>query len=614
MNQNTITILLLEADNRQAHHARRTAQAQARHSRNTSGTWTATPEGIRPPIHAQSPSQLYRTADTAVFLALRARHQSSAQNLFNVLMSSARADHQHRTLEAIASEAYNNHPKAQKLKAEAQTFQATAYAFEQLAKDPSTTEASRTLYQMEATRNHKKSMELYQEAHEAVPELKKLTNSISASDREPLVHEAIIQALAHDHQGNPDGAFQTMCRRAGQAIADIASPDSATSTRTKVKEITPEEAEQIRKAYPDRIYIDPQTGLEYTAPCHIPHNVKGATSQCYDTIEQRERGRGKEKRLVWCKVSHYLTIAPYISYEAFTEASGGDTAEMATNGGINAIGTQEDQSEIADLLQRANLTEREQAIVYRVADQTSARHAQTEAEAYWKKRTPEIQALPTKKARARAHKEAQTTADNVRISAQWTNAFERTDITSQTNRDKIKSRIKGKLTEATKPAEPLTPEEQAEREEKRWTALQRNGGRGYNPEPAKAPDFIGTICPEAVPVGNTLEFVPLKGWTYRPTKSARVSASYIQGRHGHKPVILWTESEHSPEPIGNGIDTRAVEVLKRDQYRQTAPKATPPEMTERERNERKRLDEADKDTQRRIAQYEAYILEHPWLA
>lgn len=602
-NQNNTTILLLVADNRQAHHARRTAQAQARHSLYTAGTWTATPEGIRPPIHAQSPSQLYRTADTAVFLALRARHQSSAQNLFSVLISSARADQQHRTLEAIATQALEAEAERDRLR--------KAQHYHEAQSDRTTlSRAEKTAHRAKANQYRKQADKLTQQADR----LNNLLKQATASDREPLVHEAIIQALAHDHQGNPDGAFQQMCRQAGKAIADIASPDSATSTRTKVKEITPEEAEQIRKAYPDRIYIDPSTGLEYSAPCHIPHNVKGATSQCYDTIEQRERGKGKSKRLVWCKVSHYLTIAPYISYEAYTEASGGDTAEIATNGGINAIGTQEDQAEIADLLQRANLTEREQAIVYRVADQTSARHAQAEAEDYWKKRAPEIQALPTKKARAKAHKEAQKTADSVRITAQWTNAFERTGITSEVNRRVTKSRIRSKLEEATKPAEPLTPEEQAEKEAKRWTALQRNGGRGYNPEPAKAPDFIGTICPEAVPVGNTLEFVPIKGWTYRPTKSARVSASYFQGRAGHKPVIRWTESGHSPEATSTGEDTRAVEVLKRDQYRQIAPKATPPEMTERERNERKRLDEADKDTQRRIAQYEAYILEHPWLS
>ena len=40
---NPAAVLLLEADNRAAHHARRTKAAQARHAISTAGTWTATP-------------------------------------------------------------------------------------------------------------------------------------------------------------------------------------------------------------------------------------------------------------------------------------------------------------------------------------------------------------------------------------------------------------------------------------------------------------------------------------------------------------------------------------------------------------------------------------------
>ena len=95
----------LEADNRAAHHSRRTQAAQARHQVNTAGTWTATPEGIRPPIHRQSGAQLLRTADTATFLALRARHASSGLDLFAQLTRAAKADQGHRAIEATAAQA-----------------------------------------------------------------------------------------------------------------------------------------------------------------------------------------------------------------------------------------------------------------------------------------------------------------------------------------------------------------------------------------------------------------------------------------------------------------------------------------------------------------------------
>ena len=78
--------------------------AHARHDLNTAGTWRATPEGIEPPIHRQTPAQLYSTADKAVFFALRAREATSATNLFKELSQSAPTDRQRRELVRIAEE------------------------------------------------------------------------------------------------------------------------------------------------------------------------------------------------------------------------------------------------------------------------------------------------------------------------------------------------------------------------------------------------------------------------------------------------------------------------------------------------------------------------------
>ena len=51
----------------------------------------------------------------------------------------------------------------------------------------------------------------------------------------------------------------------------------------------------------------------------------------------------------------------------------------------------------------------------------------------------------------------------------------------------------------------------------------------------------------------------------------------------HKPVIRWSDSGQPVQSLTPGHDYRAEEILSRDSYRQTAPKATAPAMTERER-------------------------------
>ena len=510
-------VLLLVEDNRAAHHTRRNEAAHARHAVSTAGVWTDTPQGIRPPIHRQTAEQLTTTADTAARLAIRARHQAAATDIFRQLTNSRRSDNITRTFPAIAAEAMQAEQERDKYRKAAEQYRAIA---DRKTATPAEKKAARA--------KAKAATKAADKAAAKADSLNRLLDT-TASDRADIVQAAAFAALTHDHAADPNGAFAAMCRAAGQAIAAIAAPTALNATRTKVNEITDEQAAALLKAYPPIISIDPATGYEIATPCHIPHNVKGATSQCFDTIEQRERGRGKDRRRVWCRVSHYLTVAPCVSYEQYTE--NGERAEIATNGGINAIGTQEDRAAIVDLLERANLTEREAAIVYRVADQTAAHHGQAAANEYWRERTPQIAALPTKKARREAHKAAQATADRYRIAAQWENAFDRSGVYSKGNRYTVKSRIYARLTAATKPAEPMTEAERAEADRRQWEREQRNSRRAYAPAQTPAPDLIAG--------------------------ASRAAATLPK----HKPVILWVESGNTPQ--ASGTDYRAAEVEQR---------------------------------------------------
>lgn len=582
---NTATILLLEADNRAAHHIRRTEAAHRRHP-NRTHIWTITPDGIRPTIDRQNGTQLHRTADTAAFLAIRARHASSGLDLFAQLTAAAGNDRNHRNIEQTATAALEAEQERNEQRAAQHYHESQA--------------ARVTITPAEAKAHREKAKAARRAADRAAAKadsLNKLISTATASDREPLVQAAALGALeyieAHRADLDPEAIFPAMCAAAGREIANIAAPDAAQSTRTKVKEITPEKAAELRQAYPDIIIVDPATGLEISTPCRIPHNVKGATSQCFDTVELRERGRKPNRRLVWCLVSHYLTVAPYVSYEAFTEQSGGDTYEIATNGGLNAIGTQEEAAEIADFIRRANLTEKEAAIVYKAADQTAALHGQAAAAEYWQKRTPEIAAITSKKERNKAHKAAQATADRKRTAAQWVNACERQGVKSERTQSDIRSRVKTLLEAAQNPKELRTQAEQDERAAKLWERMQRSPSRGNPTKEAPRADFVGMVCPAAIPAAPVLYWTPGKGWTYRPTKRAAEAAQAFTTPTA-APVIKWTESGAEPEAITPGKDYRAAEVERRAAA--TGGKASPPAMTERERTQWEKLCKSEAET------------------
>lgn len=170
------------------------------------------------------------------------------------------------------------------------------------------------------------------------------------------------------------------------------------------------------------------------------------------------------------------------------------------------------------------------------------------------------------------------TAENAYTSALWSYALTLAEY-APTTQAKARCIIRGKLEEAYRTApDALTPGKID------YAKLMRNTHRGN-------------------PTGNTHRLDLVEVWQTEAQKAPK-----------HRPVVRWTESGATPESLTPGKDYRAEEILLRDSYRATAPKATPPELTPKEARERKRLEEKDKDTLRKIALYEAYIKEHPWMA
>lgn len=83
------------------------------------------------------------------------------------------------------------------------------------------------------------------------------------------------------------------------------------------------------------------------------------------------------------------------------------------------------------------------------------------------------------------------------------------------------------------------------------------------------------------------------------------------------PVVTWTESGATPEAINPGIDSRTSDILARDAYRQTAPKATPPERTPKEQRDWERLCKRDSELAelwRRFDSIQGMLEENPYSA
>ena len=443
-------------------------------------------------------ADILATGDTAAFLTIRARHQSAATPIFRDLANAQSRDR--RALMAAEQSAREDEHRA------AHDAHRKAAATLQAVADRKTTDPATAAACAKQAKAHRKAAEVEQSRAES---LRKAREALTLSDRADLMQAAALAFFQTDNIGEA-------CRAAGREVSRIASPDALTATRTKLHPISAERAAAERAAHPDQVTIDPISGEETATPCKVPFNVRGASTGFY-TIEHRTFKRPTESRPNgWYKVDHYHTAAPYISYEEF--AAGEAAQSIATNGGINAIMCQADADMLTALFIRANLTERERLIVTKAADQTAARHAAAARAEYWQTRRPAIKALPKSRRRA-AIIESKAAADNAARAARWESAFDRCGIYAERTRQRIKSAIRGALTEAAKAAEPMTPAEIAERDRRAWEREQRNGKRGILTPSADRADLIGAV------------------------------QAATSGRKPHKPVIAWREDYPTPCPI-----------------------------------------------------------------
>lgn len=547
----------------------------------------------------------YELPEIQTAIALRARHQTSGQKLITELQNAAHADQNARNAAAIVERA-GEHWK------QAAAAEEAAKALRAIANDTNRTKDERSIARAAASAQERTAAK-HRRTAEAIED-EALDRTFS--DRADLAQEAAAAAL----------------------VPYIITPEEYTTAAKANPDSTP--AEVFAAAWNNHTFTAGITAAGKAIDNerhHSAHNSEITTKhlaspeelQTWHTIHGNNSGKGykvavgrdginyltleyltyKRKPSGWYIIHHQKTTAARISLEAFTEDSHGAEAELVTNGGIPFIETQEAAERVQAMIDRANLTARERDFLRYFLSARAIHAGELAAQTY----------------RAEHGKKAtRSGASRANYGGRLEAAYNHIGVYTAEARKKFLQRLRARATEAAKVEQGCTtPAEAAEAERRTWERLQRNSRRqSRHTESAAAVDALAWTDTAAA----VLEFIPGKMWIARAAKSARAAAEVITGtapawkpgdpitvtryytdrngnRKSYTEVVTMAKTARAAEAITPGIDYRAAEVLSRDSYRQTAPKAQPPEMTARERRERERLAARDAETAALIAKY-----------
>ena len=477
MTTTTTALLLPEVTKTRAD---RIKAAESRHSIPT-GTWTITPNGIRPdPLtiaywadrgsiaHGE---QLYLTAESATSYALRIRLTSAPTDLLFNLVNAWRED----------TAARGNAAKLTKAtEAETEWYEAAdlAKAYQAIA-DRASTEAAEARAAAVAAADYRAAAAYHREEAQAIT---KAALEPTSTDRADLTQAAALAAVLAIREGiDPNEGFHAMQQAASRAIK--AAPDLMTNRRRHWERITEAQAAEWNEAHPPINSIDPDTGEEVQKPCKVDFNVKGSGRRGLMWVQWREASKHKptdprHRAADWYLCKEYPTMPDKVSFEVWS-GNRANAAEIADNGGINLINDQSDTEQLTALFEAANLTDRERKICLALVDHTAAKHGQAAADDYYKTN-------PNGTAAG---------AEEARKAAAILSAMTRNGIYSKAAKYTALSRIKAKLTQAAEGITHSPKPTKAEREARQIAALHRNRKTaGTRPDTDSRPDLVGIIC------------------------------------------------------------------------------------------------------------------------
>ena len=498
--------------------ARRAAAAHARHAAPEYAPMIATTGEhgtIFPALHDLTPRGLYHLPELCAALVIRARHRETGLQLFADLQRAAGQDAR------IMHDLTDRQQRAADRRAEYETARDTAAELDRIAAristDPDTAEAA-----AEAAAEERDRRDAAREDAEAID---RADAAATTSERAVLVQAAAARLCDMLTTGaDLTAAVPELCRAASAALAQLSSPDALTRCTTVTRWLSRAEWDAIRARYAIDLNAQP--------PQHIPAASTKAGAACYKTIEARDRKSERAKRekhdpaelsgravtadgKAICMIYHYKTIAPYVTFSSF--AAPDSAPELSTNGGINAIMTQNDSDSLTSLFDRARLSDRERALVMYAASQTADRRA---AAAYKDSMQSAAAAIASTDSghRAQTRARAKAAADKAAAAARWSYAFDRMSrrdtgrAYSTATRAKYRARICAALKAAAAAPEAPTAADRAEQQRRAWEQMQRSSRRAAAAPHCARPDIFAATAAaaEAVPTG-----APVVHWMSR---------------------------------------------------------------------------------------------------
>lgn len=366
------------------------ARIRDNHRRHT----VAAPDIIQHPAYWPDSPTLPKAAAVAVSHTLRMLEAYGYKPMLRDLVSAWHDEQTRRDLPSIAAQALDAD--------RAHTLHSTAAADLQAIADRAATPADQAQAAAAAAAVER---EAAARALALRDDLDKVIATTSHTDRAPLIQEAAAALWV-------SGDFGRACAAVGRAIRANASPTAYTSSRTDLQPLTDEAGEALHKLHPDT-----RNPAGETVPAQWP----APKGDGYYTVEHREAT--KRRPAGWYLIHHRTTAPRCQSYEVWSEGAG--AAAVATSD-IPFVTTQQAAEDIAALIDRASLTDKERQILLAALDST-ARHAAEGA------------ATPQEYQR--------------RL---WQSAFTRAGIISDQHQTTTRAAIESKLSETLTPAQRKT--------------------------------------------------------------------------------------------------------------------------------------------------------------
>lgn len=328
--------------------------------------------------------ELYNTAEKAVYICLRARHEKSGMHFLEELQNGQTTDRRCRNATEIGNRLTAVENELVELRSEVADLYKLRNMCDRQAVSLKNSEELRKEW-------HNRKTELDTLIKLKAQDIKHLTDEqsglykaldITFTDRADLTQTAVLTILQTEKNPAPitkaiiesygvadldelseseradaqeRANFKAVCSAVGKAMQLLVTPEALNKTTTKLQRATAEDVEQWVKAYGG-------TGKDFVK---YSYRKRTRASDCYLTLEYKEYKDPTKSGYYFIK--HYKTVAPYSYIEDLLpkdEEGGNLETDVEYIKSYNPLVTKSgDIESIEELCEKANLTDTERLII-----------------------------------------------------------------------------------------------------------------------------------------------------------------------------------------------------------------------------------------------------------